>query len=84
MLLGIYTVYDRVAAEAGPPYMAKNDGIALRNMNIYLMKIENKEDYELRKLCDFDTETCVLSDVGVNIVEVNFNMAKEIQDGKGI
>lgn len=45
--LKVYTVYDKLAEEAGPPFYAKNHAIALRNYNKLLEQTNTPNDYEL-------------------------------------
>ena len=58
MKVNIYTIYDKVACEAGPIFQAKNDTVALRCF-MSLMKETpsvNPSDYDVYCLGDFDTE----------------------------
>lgn len=46
----LYTVYDRLAEEAGPVFEAKNDPVALRNYANLLNSVQktaNPDEYEL-------------------------------------
>ena len=59
MKVNIYTIYDKVACEAGPIFQAKNDTVALRCF-MSLMKETpsvNPTDYDVYCLGDFDTES---------------------------
>jgi hypothetical protein len=57
MIYGLYTVYDKVAEEAGPVFQAKNDGVALRNFQGILQSQHlNPDDYKLIYLADYDSE----------------------------
>jgi hypothetical protein len=57
MIYRLYTVFDKVAEEAGPIFQAKNDGVALRNFGSILQSQGlNPEDYKLLYLADYDTE----------------------------
>lgn len=59
MKVNIYTIYDKVACEAGPIFQAKNDTVALRCF-MSLMKetpSANPSDYDVYCLGDFDTES---------------------------
>ena len=58
MKVNIYTIYDKVACEAGPIFQAKNDTVALRCF-MSLMKDTssvNPTDYDVYCLGEFDTE----------------------------
>ncbi|QCS36912.1 nonstructural protein [Tortoise microvirus 24] len=37
----LYTIYDRVAEEGFPPFVARTDGVAIRQFMASLAKIEN-------------------------------------------
>ena len=56
MVLRLYTVYDRVAQEAGSILIARNDGMALRSMRQALIGNQSEDDYQLWYLGDYDTE----------------------------
>lgn len=59
MKVNIYTIYDKVACEAGPIFQAKNDAVALRCF-ISLMKDTPNvvpSDYDVYCLGEFDTDT---------------------------
>lgn len=55
----VYTVFDRVAEEAGPLYEAINDGIALRNFRGVMEKIPPYQhgDYRLYCIAEYDNKT---------------------------
>lgn len=55
MVLNIYTVYDKVAEEAGPLFQAVNDGIALRNYRNMQIPESLKNDYSLHRIGTYDT-----------------------------
>lgn len=57
MVLNIYTVYDKVAEEAGPLFQAVNDGIALRNYRNMQIPESLKNDYSLYRIGTYDTVT---------------------------
>nr|WAE43638.1 MAG: nonstructural protein [Microviridae sp.] len=57
-MAGIYAIFDVIAEEAGDPFMAKNDGIAIRNFNnLFKGKPVKIEDYRLYYLGIYDPET---------------------------
>ena len=61
MIYNVYTVYDNVAEEAGPPFVAVNDGIARRmfkNMNI---PESLKSDYKLVRIGFYDSKDMLLA-----------------------
>ncbi len=50
--VGLYTVYDKLAVEAGPIYEAKNDAVAVRAYKNLLgqNKVTNPDEYQLVKV----------------------------------
>lgn len=55
MLFNIYVIYDKVAEEAGPPFVAVNDGVALRKYRDMQIPASLKDDYEMRCLGLYDS-----------------------------
>lgn len=55
-IVGIYSVLDKIAVEYGPPFLAVNDGAAVRSFHRMFKDAEGIErnDYELRRVGDFD------------------------------
>ena len=58
MKVNIYTIYDKVACEAGPIFQAKNDGVALRCFMSLMKDTPNvvPSDYDVYCLGEFDTD----------------------------
>ena len=58
MKVNIYTIYDKVACEAGPIFQAKNDGVALRCFMSLMKETPNVDpsDYDVYCLGEFDTD----------------------------
>lgn len=56
----MYTIYDKVAQEAGPTFHAKNDGIALRSFNDAIKNSPYPEDFQLFCLGTFEPEKMVI------------------------
>lgn len=54
--LNLYTIYDRVAEDSCSPFVAKNDGVALRSLAILLKDVEltKRDEYKLYKLGSYD------------------------------
>lgn len=54
----LYTIYDRIALEGSPPFIAKNDGVATRHYNQVLDSSPNVclQDYRLYCVGEWDTE----------------------------
>ena len=59
MKVNIYTIYDKVACEAGPIFQAKNDGVALRCFMSLIKDTPNinSTDYDVYCLGEFDTDS---------------------------
>lgn len=63
MTMQLYTIWDTVAKDSGPIFMAKNDGTAARQYKNLLKerKLDITEDeYELIHLGEFDTESATI------------------------
>lgn len=62
MKMFLYTVFDTVAVEAGPPFTAPNDGVAMRSYHRLLHDTPEhlRNEYELYRIGEFDT-----NDMGV-------------------
>lgn len=60
---GLYTIFDRVAEEAGPTFNAVNDGIALRNFQNLMEKVPpiQKQEYRLYKVGTFNIHNMILT-----------------------
>jgi hypothetical protein len=61
MILGIYTVFDKIAAECGPIFTAKNDGTAFRAFVNSISKVSDSDEFQLMELAKIDNETCVVT-----------------------
>lgn len=55
MKLNIYTIFDRVAEEAGPIFVAKSDAVAVRNFRHYT-KDTRQEEYRLYRVGEYDND----------------------------
>jgi hypothetical protein len=61
MYVRLYTVYDKVAEEAGPIFQAKTDGVAMRNyQGLVQSQNLNPDDYLLYYLGTFNTEDMII------------------------
>ena len=56
----IYTIFDKVAEEAGPFFTAKNDGVAGRQFRQLMASngVERPEEFKLLFLGSFDSSSC--------------------------
>lgn len=58
----IFTIYDKVAQEAGPIFQAKNLSVAIRYVNEMIKDNKiNLTEYDLVRLGSFDSESMFLS-----------------------
>lgn len=57
MKLKVYTVFDTVAVEAGPPFTAPNDGVGIRSFNRLMAETPAnlRPEYQLWCIGEFDT-----------------------------
>ena len=51
----LYTLYDKVAEEAGPLFQAKNDQVAARQSLSILAQVSDSNDFDLLKVGEFST-----------------------------
>lgn len=68
MVQMVFSILDRVAAEYGPVFTAKNEEVAMRQFK-YLMTTEAKDnmgDFSLIKVGHFDNESGKLESIGTN------------------
>jgi hypothetical protein len=56
MLMGLYSVQDRVAEEFSPPFSARTNGVAVR-IYLSMLKDQHVTDYWLYKLGSYDVDT---------------------------
>lgn len=55
MLYNVYVVRDKLAEEAGPPFTAVNDKVALRQFQSMGIPESLKDEYELLKIGYYDS-----------------------------
>lgn len=60
MTFDLFAILDRVAGDFGPPFMAKNNGIAWRQYLHYVKDSPNQEDFQLYRLGTYYSETGVI------------------------
>lgn len=55
----LYTVYDRVAEEAGPCFLAVNDGVAVRQYRrlVEESQVVTQEEYQLFRVGSYDSKS---------------------------
>lgn len=56
MIINMYTIFDKVAQEAGPVFQAVNDAVAVRSCRSALKGVFDINDYVLYNIGTFDTE----------------------------
>jgi len=57
MKIFMYSVLDKKADEFGPPFMAKNDEVAKRNLSNLLRDSPYPEDYQLFLIAEYESDT---------------------------
>lgn len=81
----LYTVYDRVAEQAGPVYCAVNDGVALRMYRALLQgeHVVDPDVYWLYALGDYDVSSMVIVPISpparVELPESQLTLLKEAE-----
>lgn len=77
--LGCYTIYDKVAEKAAPPFYCVNIGVARRQFARILMQVPDydKDSYQLLYLGDFDERKCVYEVRGPIDVTEDYNLQEE-------
>lgn len=69
MLYGVYTIKDKLAEEAGPPFIAVNDKVAKRQFKQMNVPVGLKDEYELIKIGWFDSLDCqIIPDLSYTLV----------------
>lgn len=78
MHIGLYTIYDRVAEEAGPVFQAINDGVALRNTVQVLKPLSPtlRDEYQLIKVGSINTKTMELTVEPPREIDYSLQMAR--------
>ena len=69
----VYTLYDIKAEEAGPPFVALTDEVAVRNICLTLKDTLYPEDYKLMHIGIYDSHTMSLCECGV-YREIDFSL----------
>lgn len=57
MKFNLYTVLDQIAEEAGPVFVAKNSGVALRNFSAMIKDMAMPSDYSLFHVGEYDSDS---------------------------
>lgn len=79
----LYAILDRVAQEYGPPFPAKNDGVAIRQTQQLLKTVANTADYALVKIAEMDVETGLITQ-NDGMIEIDWIYTKEVLNGEGV
>ncbi len=79
----IFTIYDKVAQEAGPLFQAKNLYVAMRYVNEMIKENKiNLSEYDLVRLGSFDSESMAISVLSkADAVELS-NISTFVDDSK--
>jgi len=69
MMYNVYVVYDKVAEEAGPPFCAVNDGIAMRQYASMGIPEALQRDYTLNMIGYYDSkDMCITPHIIISVV----------------
>lgn len=63
MIFDLFAIFDRVAGDFGPPFMAKNNGIAWRSYRQYLKDSPNTEDFQLYRLGSYEQSSGLITGI---------------------
>ena len=70
----VYTIMDIIAEESGPPFIAKNDGIAQRQFYSLLSAQKvNQDEYDLYEIGQYNPETMILTSIVPKKVQITLN-----------
>lgn len=61
MIQKLYTVFDKVAEEAGPVFTAVNDGVAIRSYVKILNQAADPNDYQLLHIGEYNTKSAAVA-----------------------
>lgn len=75
-MMRVYVIYDKVAEEGGPLFLAKNDGVAMRQYMNLIKDVKQPGDFQLYVLGEYDP-----SKINVVVYEDarEVNIASEIE-----
>lgn len=76
----LYVIYDKVAEESGPIYMAINEGVALRQA-VQILKplpVTTRDDYKLMRVGFYDLKTCKIETCTPVEIDITFAMVRAI------
>jgi len=77
MLYNVYTVKDLLAEEAGPPFIAVNDKVALRQYQSMGIPESLKDQYELIKIGYYDSiDLSITPDIIYSVIKGEENHVK--------
>lgn len=90
MLHNVYVVYDKLAEEAGPPFIAVNDAVAARKYNDLMRDCPQslRADYELQMIGYYDSkEPCITPEIQYTIpmtiaTPIGHVTGGEVKDGE--
>lgn len=60
----LYSIYDKVAEEFGPPFLANNDKVACRKFDELIRQVYTKNDFDMYRLGFVDTDLINISSPG--------------------
>lgn len=69
MLYNVYAVQDKLAGEAGPPFIAVNDQVALRQYKSMGIPGQLKNEYSLVKIGYYDSvKMSIIPDIVIELI----------------
>lgn len=83
MVLGLYSIYDKVAEQYGPVWQARNDAVAVRAARKVLESVApwDRDAYVIREVGMVDDQSGVVT--GQMIRDVEFDPKWEDSDAQG-
>lgn len=89
MIQNLYTVYDKLAEDAGSLFEAKNNAVALRLVKeMVLSKGVHPDEYKLLHVGYFNTETAEITPTNIleeiPIIQKNLKIIEESENGQEI
>lgn len=68
----LYVVYDKLAEEAGPPFSAKNDAVAVRAAVSLLISSDVLyiDDYELYRIAEIDNKSLQIYLIELELINI--------------
>lgn len=68
MIFKLYTIFDKVAGDAGPIFCAVNSGVALRQAKAVLKEADNPDDYQLMLIGEYDSTAVMIDSISAEVI----------------